>query len=287
MDLVQAEDRAKLRREKSREAINLALENRWEEAAEVNRLLLRLFPEDVEAYNRLGKALLELGRYGEARAAFEEALRLDPHNQISRKNLERLDHLKAMAATGPRAARRITPHLFIEESGKSATTVLQNTAPRAVLARLGAGDVVNLSIHGHNLVAETLHGEFLGVVEPRLAVRLIPLIRGGNRYEAAVVSVANGDVTLIIREVYRHPDLVATPSFPIKGTEEYRAYLRGAIVPLEEEAEEEAPEWQEGEEEGEEGEEGEEDEVGDLEEASDEIAPDGVEESEQEEDEER
>ena len=74
MTLHQAEDRSKIRREKSKEAIALAMENRWEEAITVNRSILELFPEDIEAYNRLGKAFFELGEYGEARTAFSKAL---------------------------------------------------------------------------------------------------------------------------------------------------------------------------------------------------------------------
>lgn len=251
MELVQTEDLARLKRDKTREAINLALEQRWEEAVEVNRTLLHYFHDDVEAYNRLGKALLELGHYNEARAALEDALRYDPHNQIARKNLERISHLKDAAGAAPRPVRRITPHLFIEESGKSATTVLQNSAPQSVLAKMSAGDVVNLQVRDRHLAVENAHSECLGTVEPRLAVRLIPLMKAGNRYEAAIVSVSGSDVTIIIREVYRAPSTAGVPSFPVKGTDEYRAYLRSAFLPLEEEEdteEEEGPEWQEPEE---------------------------------------
>ena len=50
------------------------MEGRWEAATEVNRSILDLFPEDMEAFNRLGKALLESGDYIEARSAFTQAL---------------------------------------------------------------------------------------------------------------------------------------------------------------------------------------------------------------------
>ncbi len=74
MALYQAEFRSKVRKDKTREAISLAMEGRWEAAAEVNRSILDLFPEDMEAFNRLGKALLESGDYIEARSAFTQAL---------------------------------------------------------------------------------------------------------------------------------------------------------------------------------------------------------------------
>ena len=47
----------------AKEAIALAMQGRWEEAVAANRAILELFPEDVDAYNRLGSALMELGEY--------------------------------------------------------------------------------------------------------------------------------------------------------------------------------------------------------------------------------
>ena len=59
-------ERNKLRRDKSKEVVDLALKGQWELAVDVNRVILEVFPEDVEAWNRLGKAFLELGSYDEA-----------------------------------------------------------------------------------------------------------------------------------------------------------------------------------------------------------------------------
>ena len=56
----------------------LAAKEGWEEAAEVNRQMLELFPNDVDTFNRLGKSLLELGRYQDSLEAYTQANRLDP-----------------------------------------------------------------------------------------------------------------------------------------------------------------------------------------------------------------
>ena len=56
----------RLKRDLDREAVDLALKGEWERATEVNRAVLELFTDDVEAMNRLAKALMELGDYGEA-----------------------------------------------------------------------------------------------------------------------------------------------------------------------------------------------------------------------------
>ena len=54
------EEKAQLRQQLSKEAIDLALQGRWEEAEAVNRDIIKRFPTDVEAYNRLGRVLTGL-----------------------------------------------------------------------------------------------------------------------------------------------------------------------------------------------------------------------------------
>ena len=222
MTLYQAEDeRVKLRREKSREAISLAMEGRWEEAAMVNRFLVELFPQDVEAFNRLGKALLELGNYAEAKKAFRTALNLSPQNTIAHKNLQRLALLKE-SGPPPKRTQKLTPQAFIEERGKTAVTFLQNLANQEVVLHLAAGDPVQLQVNDNALVVVDSHGDYIGAVETRLAHRLIPLIAGGNRYQTAVTSVGSQEVAILVREVYRDPSQWGISSFPSTASEKHR-----------------------------------------------------------------
>ena len=69
------------------QAVELALLGRWDEAVQMNARVLELFPEDIGARNRLGKAYTELGQLEEAVAAYEESLQRQPSNPIARKNL--------------------------------------------------------------------------------------------------------------------------------------------------------------------------------------------------------
>ena len=209
----QAEYKSTLRREKSKEAIALAMENRWEEAVIVNQGIVEVFPQDIEAYNRLGKAYVELGKYNEARIAFTRALQLSPSNSIAQKNLVRLDHLKH-GDNQPKRARQFAPQYFLEESGKSGTVVLERIAAPYVLAQLAAGDAVTLHIMERRLAVLDSNGDYLGLVPPRLANRIIRLINGGNRYQAAITRLSGGEVTVMIREVYQHPTQIGIASFP-------------------------------------------------------------------------
>ena len=228
MTLYQAEYRSRIRREKSKEAITLAMENCWEEAAAVNRSIIELFPDDTEANNRLGKALFELGKYEEARSAFARALQLSPSNAIARKNLARLSLLKKEDQL-PKKGPKLGPEHFLEESGKTGLAVLEHPTGKEALAKITAGDAVALRIDDSKLVAESMDGEYLGQVSPRLALRLIRLMQGGNLYEGAVARLNGNDVTIIIREVFQHPSQQGITSFPSRG-EQVRPYPPSALL---------------------------------------------------------
>lgn len=72
------------------QAVELALMGRWDEAVQANLRILEIFPDDIQAHNRLGKAYSELGRYEEAATAYEQSLQRKPSNSIARKNLAEL-----------------------------------------------------------------------------------------------------------------------------------------------------------------------------------------------------
>ena len=103
--------------------------------------------------------------------------------------------------------------LFIEEMGKTGRARLINLAPARTLAPLSPGDAVELHAAGEQLAAKVGETE-VGWVEPRIATRLLKLIQAGNRYEAALTALHEGEVTIIIREVFTHPDNFGKVSFP-------------------------------------------------------------------------
>jgi tetratricopeptide (TPR) repeat protein len=254
----QPEERARQYRVLTEQAIELALKSQWEEAAAINRRLLDLFPRDLSTLNRLGKALSELGQYGEARQSYASALDIDPENNIARKNLVRLEQLRSADGSARPTAERMDPRLFIEETGKTGFTNLVDLAPPAVIARLSAGEQVHLHREGSLLYVETSAGERVGRVEPRLANRLIKFMDGGNQYAAGIAELSGHDVRLIVRETFQDPSQFGKVSFPAQGTagETVRPYIKDTMLRYEQEEEDEFGE------EGEEGEFGEEEEEG-------------------------
>ncbi len=223
------EEKTRLRRQSSKQAIALAIQGRWREAVAANKSLIESFANDVDAYNRLGRAYMELGEYSLAREAYEKALELDPYNIIAKKNLQRLSHLGEGAVDVGGGFQKVEPQQFIEEVGKAGVVELHRLAPPQVLAKLVAGSRVNLRIDGSRLIVENSRGEYLGQVEPKHGQRLIKLMEGGNRYTAAIISSTPEAVTVIIREVYQHPSQAGRPSFPSRGPVGFQPYVGDRI----------------------------------------------------------
>jgi tetratricopeptide (TPR) repeat protein len=228
------EERRVRRRHLAQQAITLAVQSRWEEAAETNAQIVTLMPDDAEAYNRLGKAYTELGQIGDARSAYEHALETDPANLIAQRNLERLSKISDLGAAEIRktAGQKLDPRFFMEETGKTGHVTLLEPADATTLARLTAGDEVKLQESNRQLTVVAMDGTYVGKVEPRLATRLLRLIQRGNEYQAGVVGVDNTTVRVIIRETHQAPENVGRISFPPQGTADNvpRPYLREGLI---------------------------------------------------------
>ena len=224
------ENSARFRRQRTEQAISLAVQSRWAEAMEANQSILAVFKEDVDAYNRLGKAFTELGQYEEARNAYGKALKLEPSNTIARKNLSRLSGLKAAPRTAASVHPRVDPRLFIEEAGKTAVLAVLTQGTKDVLGKITAGEQLQIKAFGKQLNLLTLSSEYVGQLEPRTATRLQTLIDGGNRYEAAVTSVAEGQVKVILREVYQSAKMAGRVSFPARANTNVRPYIKNGIL---------------------------------------------------------
>ncbi len=233
MTLHSTRERQQWMKDRAGEAVSLAMDGKWALAVEANRAILGEFPDDLGSYNRLGKALSELGQVSDAREAFRKALDISPKNSIARKNLDRLAGLSDEAAApdgngagGPSPARRT----FIEESGRAGVTTLRNVGAPDTLRKLAPGKPLKLAPAGKGLRVTDAHDEYVGSVDPKLGARLLRLIDGGNVYEAAVTSVDGDEVTVIVREVYKHPSQAGTASFPSLVSTDRRTQVPSAPI---------------------------------------------------------
>ncbi len=220
------------RKQRTDSAIAYAIERRWEEAAAENRSLLTDFPDDLEAANRLGKALTETGDLAGAAAAYGRSMEIDPANMIARRNLSRIEELRgqekaaggrkstrtrrAAPSTSPAAAAAANaasrPYSLIEESGRSVEFTLIEP-DMAALEHVSAGDPATLTATPRGVAVQGMEGVALGQIEASAALRLRRLMAGGNQYAVLIRRVAEDGVTVYVRETHRAPELADEPSF--------------------------------------------------------------------------
>src|SRR6476659_5440681 len=182
---------------------------------------------------QLGKSLWELGELGNAREHYQTALALDPTNRIAERNIDRLKMLLVAAGekTVPAQEGSKAPvSIFVEETGKTGFAFLTDLADPRQLAQVNPGDAVELTPEGNRLIAHS-NAVRIGVVEPRVAARLLKLMADGNKYAAGVTSLGDKDVRIILREIFQDPANYGKVSFPTAAkSTDLRPYTKGTLV---------------------------------------------------------
>ena len=195
--------RENLRLELVDEAIKLATQGQWDKATKINRKITKQFPDDYQAYNRLGKALSEMGRTPAAKKAFNKSLEISPQNQIAIKNLSRLSILKhdnkSQTVLTESAKRR-----FAEDPGSTALTSLTNIGPANIVSRTYPGNHVKLVADQKILSVVDRQGERLGNIESKLASKLLKIMSEGYKFEGTVTSVSGKNISVIVQTTYEN-----------------------------------------------------------------------------------
>jgi hypothetical protein len=105
-----------------------------------------------------------------------------------------------------------------------------------VSALLDAGDIVSLQVQGNAVNVLTVKGDYVGMVEPRIGLRLSKMMTAGNQYSAAMVTTT-GELKVMLRETFKHPSMIDKVSFPTGRTSDIRAYTRKGLLRRDEEEE--------------------------------------------------
>jgi tetratricopeptide (TPR) repeat protein len=211
-------------------AVQAALEADWPTAVELNAKILEANAEDLEARNRLGRALLETGKLDEAKAAYADVLKAEPNNPIALRNVARLGLLiEHKTKTNPTKSKT-QPRLFIEDMGKTGILRLINPAPAHVVAKYSPGAEAELRERDGLIAVHARDGELLGFLEPKVGRRLLDLINTGNQYVVAVVSNDQQNPRVAIRETLQSTENAQRISFPghhRPAETKERAYIKG------------------------------------------------------------
>lgn len=71
-----------------KKAVKAALNERWEDAIQINTEILELDPKNLKAKTRLGMAYLQTKEFSDAEKMFSEVLKADPINSVAKRNME-------------------------------------------------------------------------------------------------------------------------------------------------------------------------------------------------------
>lgn len=192
-------------------AVKAAQEERWEDAASINKEILEQDPDNISALNRLGFTYLQNNQADLARETYERVLELDKANPVARKYLDALE--KKHPVKLPKALRHSE---FIDEPGKTKSVHLVRLAESAVLDELSIGAPCELQATKVRIGVQC-DGAYIGSLPDDLASRLRPLIEAGTLYSAKIQSLKNGAITLFIRELKRGTGVEHIASFPAES----------------------------------------------------------------------
>lgn len=188
---------------RTRLAIDAALSNNWKEAVALNEILVLENPSNVDSLNRLGFALMKLGKYNKSKDTYKKVIAMDKTNPIAVKNLRRLETVskggKKNIASMPSSSPSLSS-VYIEEAGKTKTVELKNVADKKTLSLVEPGDPVSMVIKRSKIFIQTLDKKYIGMLPDNIAMRLITFIKSGNEYVACIKASDEKSVIIFIKE---------------------------------------------------------------------------------------
>lgn len=198
----------------SQKAIDAALDCNWEDALKINRKIIKLDPQNVDALNRQAKAYMELGKVNLAKKYYSQVLKFDAYNPIALKNLKIMKSFKAKGK-GERTNShdRLSPSLFLQEPGKTKVVSLLNVAEPQKLSQTYPGMKVGMIVKNRKITIVDPEDSYLGVLPDDISHHLCRLAKGGNKYELFVKSIRVNSLSVIIKETFRSKKFKNQPSF--------------------------------------------------------------------------
>lgn len=199
------------------EAIEAALANNWTEAVELNKQILKLQTDNLDAHLALGFAYLQQANFKESRKFYRKSLKLDPTNLIAQNNLEKIRIIEKKGVKGKKGSFHgvvVDPNTFITVAGKTKLTSLTNIGQAQVLAKLKAGEGVLFQIKKRRVEIRNTHGEYIGALPDDLSKRLMFFLQAGSIYSIFINSASKNNVDVFIREDKKGRQVSHFISFP-------------------------------------------------------------------------
>ncbi len=191
-------------------AIDSALSNDWDKAIRLNLKILKDYPSNTDAMNRLCKAYVEKGNLKKAKTIINKILTIDPYNLIARKFQDKCKKLTFHTEHKEFSSVDV----FIEEPGKTKIVNLIHLGPKEVLSSVDYGDSTEMISYGHRISIKTPNGKLIGKLTDDLSNRIKKLLTMGFTYKTYIKSISEKEVSVIIRECSKPKKHTQIYSFP-------------------------------------------------------------------------
>lgn len=198
-----------------RDAIQKAMESRWEEAIDINKKILEANPNDTSALNRLGIAYLKTNQHEKAKKTFHKVVEHDPFNAIAKTNLKKATPRYSSSQATPLSGNNVS---FIEESGKSKVLPLNNLGEPNVLGALYTGLEVSYKVSSRKIKVIDSQGRHIGFLPDDVSTHLNKLIQTGNKYSIIIKIVDPNNVQVFMKETFSSKKAKGIPSFTMNTT---------------------------------------------------------------------
>jgi tetratricopeptide (TPR) repeat protein len=191
------------------QAIQAAKTQDWDTAITLNQQITEIDPTDINAFNRLGVAQVQLGQMKQAKASFEQVLEIDKTNGLAKKHLLKLKNNQPITLHSlPKDEE------FIEEPGKTRTVELNRLASKDQLDKYSVGQSCQLKPKGRFISVE-IEKVYIGSLPEDLSARLTKLIKDGNEYACYIQSISSTSCSVFLKETQRSKKNEFVHSFPI------------------------------------------------------------------------
>lgn len=197
------------------QAVDAAINYKWDKAIEINNELIRIDPENLGAYLRLGYIYLQSRKLNDAKKAYQKALNIQPASQIAKENLERIKILEEKKSKKTKQEKiSLNPNLFLEITGKTKTAELVNLGQKDILAQLIIGQQVFLKSKKRKVEIRAKNNEYIGSLPDDLSKRLDLFIKAGTQYDVFIKEASLNRVIIFINEKKKGKKVMKFVSFP-------------------------------------------------------------------------
>jgi hypothetical protein len=197
----------------SKQAIQAAQEQNWQQAVELNQQILEEDADNIHALNRLALAYMQQDHPRLARRQLKRVLELDKHNKIAQKNLKKIKNKQTQEVNFSQGA-------VIEEPGKAKNIELLRVTDAETLQNISVGQNCELDPKSKYISINTSEGDqYLGALPEGISQRLMKLIETGNRYSCFVKTCSEESCVVHVKEKKVSPENQGVPSFPVEETE--------------------------------------------------------------------